>query len=77
MKYKVGDKVCVRSDLKRGKTYYMEGSKREHNSAIREMIELAGEIVTIKDAWGQYYIEEHECSWTDEMFEDVREDNEI
>ena len=77
MKYKVGDKVRVKNDIKTGKDYYMEGSKRERNTVIREMLEMAGQIVTITEVWGQYYIEECGCSWTDEMFEGAREENEI
>lgn len=67
-KYKVGDKVRVRKDLKLGKSYYMDNSS-SNNSVASKMCEFAGKVVTIKDVYIQYTIEECGFNWTDEMFE--------
>ena len=70
MKYKVGDKVIVRSDLKNDVSY---GSQ----CTVEEMMDYKGNVVTISEV-GQtcYQIEEDEegWSWTDEMFEGLVED---
>lgn len=67
MKYKVGDKVKVRSDLKVGKDY------GEH-AFVHDMFKFVGKIVTIESVWKQgYRIEEDTCWWTDEMLEPVEE----
>lgn len=67
MKYKVGDKVKVRSDLKVGKDY------GEH-AFVHDMFKFVGKIVTIESAWEQgYHIEEDTYWWTDEMLEPVEE----
>lgn len=67
MKYKVGDKVKVRSDLKVGKDY------GEH-VFVHDMFKFVGKIVTIESVWKQgYRIEEDTYWWTDEMFESVEE----
>lgn len=67
MKYKVGDKVKVRSDLKTCEQY---GS----NIATKSMEALAGKTVTIsKVGFAAYKISEADCYWTDEMFEPVQE----
>ncbi|MBS4902326.1 MAG: hypothetical protein KHZ96_07580 [Coprobacillus sp.] len=72
MKYKVGDKVRVRSDLTEGKEY---GGV----FVISDMSELRGKIVTIARILYDdctplkscYTIKEMECCWTDDMFEPV------
>lgn len=67
MKYKVGDKVRVRSDLKVGKCY------GEH-TFVHDMFKFVGKIVTIESVWKQgYRIEEDTYWWTDEMLEPVEE----
>lgn len=70
MKYKVGDKVKVRSDLKNGVSY---GSQ----CTVEEMMDYKGNVVTISEV-GQtcYQIEEDEegWGWTDEMFEGLVEE---
>lgn len=70
MKYKVGDKVRVRSDLKNDVSY---GSQ----CTVEEMMDYKGSVVTISEV-GQtcYQIEgdEEGWSWTDEMFEPVEEE---
>lgn len=82
-KYKVGDKVRVRSDLSRYdstgklKHYYMENDKRESNTVVDDMPDLAGKIVTITGVWRQYVIKESHWDWTDEMFEGLAEEPEF
>lgn len=67
MKYKVGDKVKVRSDLRVGKSY------GEH-AFMHDMSKFRGKIVTIESVWKQgYRIEEDAYWWTDEMLEPVEE----
>lgn len=67
MKYKVGDKVKVRSDLRVGKSY------GEH-AFVHDMFKFRGKIVTIESVWKQgYRIEEDAYWWTDEMLEPVDE----
>lgn len=70
MKYKIGDKVKVRSDLKNDVSY---GSQ----CTVEEMMDYKGNVVTISEvAQTRYQIEENEeeWSWTDEMFEGLVED---
>lgn len=71
-KYKVGNKVRVRRDLRRNTDYFMA----DHSRAVRatnSMIKLAGKIVTISKiaSCGHYEIEEDpdDWCWADEMFE--------
>ena len=69
MKYKVGDKVRVRKDLKKG-TYYYMSDKTIANDATQSMIDLAGKTVTIYGTHlNQYRIKECSFEWTDDMFE--------
>lgn len=72
-KYKVGDKVRVKTDLVVEKSYYME-DHIYHDTFVEEMKHCKGQIVTIEHVYangGGYSIKEHGFSWTDEMFEPV------
>ena len=66
-KYKIGDKVRIREDLKGGKRY-------NDVYCNDEMAKLAGKIVTIDDIdiEGDYHIVEDVDNywWSEEMFED-------
>ena len=68
MKYKVGDKVRVRSDL--------EGNKGYGGWYTSEgMVKMRGEIVTIRGVGSSAYeLEENDLMWTDEMFEPVEDE---
>lgn len=83
MKYKAGDKVRVRLDLKSGIKYYMEDGVG-WNDFPEKKLQYAGHVVTIssyrsgpggKDSL-QYRIEEDggAYGWTDGMFEGFAED---
>ena len=70
MKYKVGDKVRVRRDLKNDVGY---GSRH----TVKEMMDYKGNVVTISEVRTNcYWIEEDKKAWdwTDEMFEGLAED---
>lgn len=65
MKYKVGDKVRIRSDLKETMNNAIYGV-----SVNSEMVKLAGKMVTIDHVNKKIYtIKEYGFAWTDEMFE--------
>lgn len=68
MKYKVGDKVRVRSDL--------EGNKGYGGWYTSEgMVKMRGEIVTIRGVGSSAYeLEENDLMRTDEMLEPVEEE---
>lgn len=69
MKYNKGDKVRVRKDLELGKSYYME-DKSDFWPTVQGMVNMRGEVVTIKEVYSNYYyIEEKGFKWTDDMFE--------
>lgn len=72
MKYKVGDKVKVREDLKPNE--YYDGIRFDGN-----MQKMKGKTVTIEKVFSDksYWIEECGFLWTDEMLEDVKEENTI
>lgn len=73
-KYKVGDRVRVRKDLKGDVQYNME-TGGVHNVAVSSMLKFAGKIVTIKSVVEQYTIAECGFLWTDEMFDGIAEEN--
>lgn len=65
MKYKVGDKVKVRSDLKEDTMY---GGQ----TFVDCMVKYMGKIMTVKQVYGKCYSLEEDgekWAWTDEMFE--------
>lgn len=71
MRYQIGDMVMIRSDLARGKRYYMD-DRSESNTVSPEMIAIGGtahEITGIIS--GQYRIADDNGNWfwTDEMFD--------
>ena len=69
MKYKVGDRVRVRSDLKNDVGY---GSRH----TVKEMMDYKGNVVTISEVHTNcYWIEEDKKAWdwTDEMLEGLAE----
>lgn len=64
MKFKVGDKVKVRQDLKINEQY-------GNLTFVKEMQKMKGKTVTIEEVCRvYYYIKEFKYGWTDEMFED-------
>lgn len=70
MKYKVGNRVMVRSDLKNNKMYGVQ-------AFVKDMEQYKGKEITIlKHDNGYYKIKEDEgyWNWTDEMFEGLAED---
>lgn len=75
-KYKPGDAVRVRFDLKYNTDYYMRSGPKANTAliAVINMVDLAGKIVHISEysARGEYLLEEdsERWRWTDEMFED-------
>ena len=76
-KYKVGDKVRVKMDLKEGHEYAMrdERYKRYFNDS---MYRRRGKLLTIRCTVDGYYrVQENSWEWTDSMFEPLKEENEI
>lgn len=68
MKFKVGEKVMVRKDLKPHIPYYM-ADKSDYYYAVPDMMDRAGKIVTITEVNRKYYrIKGSDWKWTDEMF---------
>ena len=69
MRYKVGDKVKVRKDLKVGNVYGL-------CVFTEEMKDFCGKVVNITDVNRMdYCIDSSDCYWTDDMFEDKISDN--
>lgn len=69
MRYKVGDKVKVRKDLKVGKVYGF-------CVFTEEMKDFCGKVVNITDVNRMdYCINSSDCFWTNEMFEDKVSNN--
>ena len=71
MRYKVGDKVRVRSDLEESETY---GGQ----TFVKQMEKYKGKLVTILEERPRFYYikedkDENWC-WTDEMFEGLAEE---
>ena len=69
-KFKVGDRVRVRTDLTVGKHYYMN-NRKWHDSFVDSMTCMKGKVVTISAVSDKCYnIVKSRWNWTDEMFED-------
>ena len=76
LKYKPGDRVRVRSDLKVGRQYYM-ADKSTSDRWVGRMESFAGKVVTIDYilTCGKYRVKEcPSYNWTDGMFEDLIEE---
>lgn len=75
MRYRIGDRVRIRYDLMDGPIYHMFDDPNNHNTANRDMVKHAGQIVTISDInFGQYLLDELSFYWTDEMFDGLADD---
>ena len=69
MKYKPGDQVIVRSDLRNGACYCAEDGSA-HTVAIPSMLSLRGRTVTIRQIiQHRYLIYGSTLYWTDGMFD--------
>lgn len=74
MKYKVGDKVKIRSDLKVGTLYRMNGSSSSQ-AFVLEMASKRGKICEIVESSPcGYRLKNVSYWWTDAMFEDKVEE---
>ena len=65
--------MLVRHDLKRDTPYWMD-DHRYRDSAVPEMTEFGGCVVTIAGVGAKYRIEECGYNWTDEMFSGLAPD---
>lgn len=80
-RYKVGDTVRVREDLVTGEYYRMEGDDGDHIFFAKGMEKYIGKYVTINDVidlgrnMSSYHIVEAGWAWTDEMFDDISDDD--
>lgn len=67
MKYKAGDKVRIRADLKEGEEY-------NEVTVVLPMIQYVGKTTTIRQVYESCYTLDVDGGcwvWTDDMFEDV------
>ena len=66
-KYNIGDKVRIRQDITRDMC-------RDGVGVNSEMVDLAGELVTIRNvrSSNRYEVDENNCSWQDELFEGIK-----
>ena len=78
-RYKVGDKVRVRSGLNPDDEFRMQSGPRNGQVTydfVDQMADMAGKILTIgyvdSQGWG-YNVEENDWSWNDEMLEQAEE----
>lgn len=72
-KYRVGEKVRIRGDLKAGRLYSMESETGYMIQAQPEMVEHAGDVITIADAGDDYYsVFENDFAWSDKMLEPLQ-----
>lgn len=71
MKYKPGDKVVVRDDLRLGVRYYSKDGGA-YSVATPTMIRMRGKVATIKEiTYHRYFIYESGFYWTDDMFDGI------
>lgn len=74
-KYKVGDKVVVKSLEWYNDNKDCDGVVRVPCSFVREMSEYCGRVFTIRRVnLNSYYLEEVDYTWSDEMFEGLAEE---
>lgn len=75
-KYKVGDKVIVKSLDWYNQNKDAYGNVNVPCTFVRDMCRFCGKVVTIRSVgFSSYYIEEsHSYSWSDEMFEGLEEE---
>ena len=68
-----GDQVVVRSDLGEGRNRYAMLHNPDYVlCAVRDMMNLRGKIVTIRNVYSDYIkIQDDIWNWMDEMFEGV------
>lgn len=68
MKYKVGDRVRVRSDLRETKT--IDEIEEYGTNVNSDMVKMAGKVVTISEVSEKYYgVKEYGWVFTDKIFE--------
>ena len=72
MKYKVGDRVLIRPDLKEGERYYMEGYNAPSDMVVPSMADCAGKVIEIEGVYSKY--SSGKWSWTDGMIAGLAED---
>lgn len=70
LQYKVGQKVRVRKDLQRSRTYYMK-DKYANADFTSHMESYKGKVFTIESADSRYTLKEVGFTWTDGMLESV------
>ena len=76
MRYKPGDHVIIRSDLRRGVRYYAEDNS-VYTMATSTMVDMRGSTVTIEGiTHNRYVICEGGFYWTDDMFDGVATEEE-
>lgn len=80
MLYQPGDRVVVREDLEDGGLYSVSDNKTRRARANSDMVNLAGQAVTIKAIRFDIYYrieEDDRWVWTDGMFSGLEEKAEI
>jgi hypothetical protein len=77
-KYKVGDKVRVKANIKNDQRFRMDGDKSSGCRVNTEMEKKAGKVVTISYASESHYrVNGNNWYWTDGMFEGIAENHKI
>ena len=73
MKYKVGDKLRVKKDLKIDTAYFME-DRSGSDCIVDDMLQFSNQVAVIthcNDTFYQINLDKGAYYWTDEMFEDL------